>query len=541
LIVSGVIAGGASRIHAQVQPKVDRPRHKPAFLVVAGHFGIQLPPMKNHCVAFALTCLFAPIALAEKPDEPHEAAASITPREPVSLERTARIANADIPYRVTAAEMVLKTDDGKPRASIFHISYIRTDVADSSTRPVMFCFNGGPGSSSVWLHLGGVGPQRVDLPGDGTVAPEPPVRLVDNPHSILDVCDLVFVDPVSTGLSRMKDEAGKKDDFHGLEGDIESMGDFIRRWITEHQRWASPKYLLGESYGGIRVAGLSQSLQSRFGMHLNGTILLSSLLDFRTILDSPGSDLSFKVFLPAFAATARHHGKIEGTTEDVVTAARELANGDYALALLKGNDLPEEDMRAMAERLAQATGLPAEIWARHELRVTPWIFRRELMRAEGLTLGRFDARVAWETTDAAGQTADYDPSYSLVHGAFSTAMLDFLSRELGWNDHRQYEILTGKVHPWDWSASNRIVNVGDRIARAIRDNPHLRVLVMSAHTDLATPPDGMLHSLRHLPGLQRGARENFEFVEYESGHMFYLNPPDLVKMRTDLLRFLTER
>jgi len=495
--------------------------------------------MNQYFLAFAAACLLGPHAWAEKPAESPTPDAPEVVRDAVSRDSIVKIADTNVPYRITAAETVLKSDDGKARASIFHISYIRTDVDDVTKRPVMFCFNGGPGSSSVWLHLGGLGPQRIDLPGDGTTAPIPPMRLVENPLSILDVCDLVFVDPVSTGLSRVNDKGGKKEDFHGLEGDIESMGDFIRRWITEHQRWASPKFLLGESYGGIRVAGLSQSLQSRFGMSLNGTVLLSSLLDFRTIIESPGNDLSYQVFLPAFAATARHHGILEGTTAEVVAAARELASGDYALALLKGSELPEADLYAIATRLAGVSGLPAGIWIEHRLRVTPWVFRRELLRDQGLTLGRFDGRVAWETTDPASRSADFDPSYSLIYGAFATAMLDFLSRDLGWEDHRHYEILTGKVHPWEWNSDNRIVNVGDRLARAIRDNPHLRVLVMAAHTDLATPPDGMLHSMRHLPGLQKSARANFEFVEYQSGHMFYLNPPDLEKMRADLLRFLT--
>ncbi|MFU8893350.1 MAG: S10 family peptidase [Luteolibacter sp.] len=495
--------------------------------------------MRIHYLPIAIAALLAHPIMAEKTNDTPAPPSRDTPREPVFRDASVMIAGTSVPYRVTAAETILKTDAGKPRASIFHISYIRKDIEDATSRPVMFCFNGGPGSSSVWLHLGGVGPQRIELPGDGTTAPVPPVRLRENPQSILDVCDLVFVDPVSTGLSRVEEEAGKKDDFHGLEGDIDSMGDFVRRWITENQRWASPKFLLGESYGGIRVAGLSQSLQTRFGMNLNGTILLSSLLDFRTIVESPGSDLSYQVFLPAFAATARHHGKIEGSTDEVVAAARALASGDYAVALLKGSDLPKAELHAMAERLAHASGLPASVWAEHRLRVTPWVFRRELLREQGLTLGRFDARVAWETTDPASRAADYDPSYSLIHGAFSTAMLDFLTRELGWDDHRNYEILTGKVHPWEWNSNNRIVNVGDRLARAIRDNPHLRVLVMAAHTDLATPPDGILHSIRHLPGLQKSAAANIEIVEYASGHMFYLNPPDLEKMRADLLRFIT--
>lgn len=494
--------------------------------------------MRIRSVPLTILLLSQLVVSAETATEAPVPAEVRVPREPVSREASVRIGETDVPYRVTAAETVLKTDDGKPRASIFHISYLRTDIEDASSRPVMFCFNGGPGSSSVWLHLGGVGPRKIDLPGDGTLAPAPPARVIDNPHSILDACDLVFVDPVSTGLSRLDEQGGKKEDFHGLEGDIESMGDFIRRWLAENKRWSSPKFLLGESYGGVRVAGLSHSLQSRFGMNLNGTILLSSLLDFRTIMEHPGSDLSYKVFLPAFAASARHHGKIGGSTADAVKAARQLANGDYALALLKGSELQETDLQSMAARLADVSGLPAEVWAEHRLRVTPWVFRRELLRDRGLTLGRFDARVAWESTDPASRSADYDPSYSLILGAFSGAMLDFLTREMEWDDHRHYEILTGKVHPWEWNSDNRIVNVGDRLARAIRDNPHLRVLVMVAHADLATPPDGILHSLRHMPGLQKSASRNIEVVEYESGHMFYLNPPDLEKMRSDLLAFL---
>jgi carboxypeptidase C (cathepsin A) len=275
-------------------------------------------------------------------------------------------------------------------------------------------------------------------------------------------------------------------------------------------------------------------------MSLNGVLLLSSLLDFRTIVESAGSDLSYKVFLPAFAATARHHGRLEGTTEEVVAAARELANGDYALALLKGNEITEEEKNAMAARLAKVSGFPAEIWAEHSLRVTPMTFRAELLRDRGLTIGRFDARVAWETGAPASRVADYDPSYSLCYGAFATAMLDYLGRDLGWEDHRQYLILTGSVHPWRWNAENRIVNVGDRLASAMRDNPHLRVLVMAAYTDLATPPDGILHSIRHLPGLTKSGKDNINVVTYESGHMFYLNPPDLAKMRVDLLEFLAK-
>jgi carboxypeptidase C (cathepsin A) len=455
----------------------------------------------------------------------------------VVREATVEIAGRKIPYRVTTGKLQLKQEDGKPRASIFHVSYERTDVQDPVGRPVMFAFNGGPGSSAVWLHLGVLGPKIIQLPGDGTSPPLPPVRVFDNPQSILDVCDLVFVDPVSTGYSRPESDV-KPGEFHGLDEDIESVGDFVRRWISEHDRWASPKYLLGESYGGIRVAGLSQHLQSRYGMNLNGVVLLSSLLDFATLQPAPGNDLSHLVFLPAFAATAHFHGKIQGDRDELVRRSTDFAFGKYAAALLKGSSLPTEEKAETAAELEKLSGISADQWIARNLRIGPSFFRSELLRAEGKVVGRFDARVAWGATDPAAQTPSYDPSYALAYGAFSSAMLDYLGRDLGYKEDQPYEILTGKVQPWRWNANNSVVNVSGRLATAMRDNPHLRVLVMGGLTDLATPPEGVEYSLRHLPDLPQSARKNISSTLYDGGHMFYLNPPDLMKTRADLLKFL---
>lgn len=474
----------------------------------------------------------------EKPKEAPaaEASAEKTP-EPVVREATVEIAGRKIPYRVTTGKIQLMKENGKPRASIFHVSYERTDIQDPVGRPVMFAFNGGPGSSAVWLHLGVLGPKIIQLPGDGTSAPSPPVLVADNPHSILDVCDLVFVDPVSTGYSRPENDV-KPDEFHGLDEDIESVGDFVRRWISEHDRWASPKYLLGESYGGIRVAGLSQHLQSRYGMNLNGVVLLSSLLDFATLQPAPGNDLSHLVFLPAFAATAHFHGKIQGDRDELVRRSTDFAFGKYATALLKGSSLPAEEKAETAAELEKLSGISADQWIDRNLRIGPWFFRSELLRAEGKVIGRFDARVAWDATDPAAQSPGYDPSYALVYGAFSSAMLDYLGRDLGYKEDQPYEILSGKVHPWRWNANNSVVNVSGRLATAMRDNPHLRVLVMGGLTDLATPPEGVEYSLRHLPDLPQSARKNISSTLFDGGHMFYLNPPDLIKTRADLLEFL---
>lgn len=505
---------------------MDKPRF---FLTVA--------PMR-FIFPFTLTlALSMPIFAEPAPDTKADKTSQSGPLEPVVREATVTIDGKSVPYRAITGKLMLKKDDGSPRASIFHVTYKRTDVEDSATRPVMFAFNGGPGSSAVWLHLGGIGPYRVDLPGDGTQPPQPPVRVIENPLSILDVCDLVFVDPVSTGYSRAENDV-KPGEFHGVNDDIESIGDFVRRWITEHDRWASPKFLLGESYGGVRVAGLSDHLQSRYGMSLNGVILLSSLLDFQTLRQSEGNDLAHLVFLSAFTGTAHFHGKIQGDRDELVRQSNEFAFGPYASALLAGNALSEESRASIADELSRFTGIPAETWIRYHLRISASEFRAELLRDEGKVLGRFDARVAWDATSQTAAVPDYDPSYALALGAFSTGMLDYLGRELGWKEEQPYEILTSKVHPWRWDANNQVVNLSRRLTTAMRDNPHLRILVMGGYTDLATPPEGVAYSIRHMHNLPAPLRANITYTSYEGGHMFYLNPPDLEKTRTDLVEFI---
>lgn len=489
------------------------------------------------CLAMNCALQAGPEPTKAEPDKPAKDIPEAKVPEPVSRDGMVEIAGKKIPYKVTTSKIQLKKDDGKPRASIFHVSYLRTDIKDTSDRPVMFAFNGGPGSSSVWLHIGVLGPKIVKLPGDGTQPPQPPVRVADNPLSILDVCDLVFVDPVSTGYSRAENDV-KPADFHGVNDDVESVGDFIRRWITENQRWNSPKYLLGESYGGIRVAGLSQHLQSRYGMSLNGVVLLSSLLDFATLSAAPANDLPYQVFLPSYTGTAHHHGKVQGDRDALVKECADFAFGEYATALLRGSDLPDDQRKALAKKLTRFTGIAESVWLTHDLRIDPTFFRGELLRSEGKVLGRFDARVAWDSTDVSSPSAKYDPSYSLAYGAFATAMMDYLGKELNYKEDQPYEILTGKVHPWRWDSENEVLNLGDRLATAMRDNPKLKVLIMGGYTDLATPPEGVAHSIRHLPDLPKGVRDNITTTHYDGGHMFYLNPPDLEKTRKDLVDFI---
>lgn len=500
------------------------------------------PDMKASLLLFLLT----PLALAQAEPEtkkdtpPAKESKETAPREPVVRENTVTIGGKRLTYKVTTGKLQLKKEDGTPRASIFHVSYQRTDGGDAATRPVVFCFNGGPGSSAVWLHLGGIGPRRVELPGDGTSAPEPPAKVIENEFSILDVADLVFIDPVTTGYSRAEKDTKDKE-FHGVDEDVESVGDFIRLWITENDRWASPKFLLGESYGGVRAAGLSDHLQSRYGMSLNGVIMLSTLLDFRTIRATQGDDLSYSVYLPAYTGTALHHQKITGNKDQLIQESSGFAFGEYAAALLKGTALDEKSRKAIAAKLATFTGISAQVWEDNDLRIGPSRFRAELLRGERKIIGRFDARVAWDSADITSTYADQDPSYSVAYGAFSSAMLTYLGRDLGWKEDQPYEILTARVQPWKWGTDNEVLNLSGKLVDAMRDNPHLKVLVMCGRTDLATPPEGMAYSVRQMLDLPEPLRKNFSFTHYDAGHMFYLNPPDLRKCREDLVNFIQAR
>jgi len=488
--------------------------------------------------ALLLPLLFTLLSADEKkegketPDEP-----KVTQQETVTKQDSVTIDGKKIDYRVTASTLSLKNDDDKDRAAIFNVSYERMGQSERHKRPVVFAFNGGPGSSAVWLHLGALGPKLVPTTPDGTKTLPPPAVLVENPYSILDIADIVFIDPVSTGFSRAQGET-KAREFHGVQEDIRSVGDFIRRWTTENDRWASPKYLLGESYGGIRATGLADHLQKEYGMSLNGVVLLSSLIDFRTLRSSQADDLSYAVFIPGMTGASHFHQKIEGDRDQLVEDARTFAFGPYYQALLKGAALSAEEEQAVAAQLEKFTGLPASLFIETNLRLDASRYRKELLRAEGKVLGRFDARTAWPVIDSSQDSAGYDPSYSVVFGAFATAMNDYLSRDLGWTGHHPYKILTGEVQPWDWGTSNGVLNMSRHLENAMRENPDLKVLVMAGYTDLATPPANIQYSIDHLFSIPDERRKAIKFTWYDAGHMFYLNQPDLEKMRKDLVDFL---
>lgn len=492
--------------------------------------------------AFAIGMLLATAshgADAKESEKQKSTEAKVETTETSSTKHIATIEGREIHYTVTAGEMVLKTDDGKEKATIFSVAYTKENAGPLSKRPITFCFNGGPGSSSVWLHLGMLGPRKVKLP-DGPVPIAPPYELTDNPYSLLDVTDLVFIDPVSTGFSRAVSGEDSKQ-FHGFEEDLNSVGQFIHDYVTEHHRWSSPKFLIGESYGGLRAAALANRLQDRYNMYLNGIVLVSAVIDFQTLAFSHANDLPNLLFLPTYTATAWFHKDLDEqlqakSLEEVVAEAKEFAAGPYADALWLGDSLPEEKRREIASQLARLTGLSPEYVEAAGLRISMWRFSKELLRDRNRTVGRFDSRYLGIDRDHAGESFSYDPSGAALFGVFTATLNDYLRRELKYDNDRVYEILTS-VQPWKYdSFTNRYVNASEMLREAMTSNPFLKVYVACGHFDLATPSFAMEYSLNHL-ALAPELRKNIKVGHYDGGHMMYTNEAALARLRQELVEF----
>ncbi len=468
----------------------------------------------------------------EKDKAPQTPPLSVTQHE-------ATIDGKTIAYTATAGKLLMKNDAGDEKASIFFVAYTK-DSADANQRPVTFCFNGGPGSSSVWLHLGMLGPQRVKMSDDPKPL-RPPHQLIKNPYSLLDTTDLVFIDPVSTGFSRPA-EGEKKQQFHGYDEDLRSVGQFIHDYTTKYGRWGSPKFLLGESYGGLRAAGLSGELQRRYRMYLNGVVLVSAVVDFQTLRTGQGNDLAYSLFLPSYAATAWYHkalsDELQGlSVNEVFAKAQTFARGPYTQALLLGDALPQEQRSAVVSEMSKLTGLSAEYLERANLRVSMGQFGKELLRSRKRVVGRFDSRYSGTDADHIGSSAEHDPSASVFFGPFTSAMNQYLRDVLEVKEERVYEILTRNVQPWDYSEfTNRYVSASNTLRTSMRDNPYLKVFAACGYYDLATPGFALEHTRDHL-NLPPELRQNFTTEYYEGGHMMYVHEPSLKKMRTDLLKF----
>lgn len=451
----------------------------------------------------------------------------------------------ELAYTASTGRIVLRheehtdgTFDGnEPQAEVFVVAYT-LDGADPATRPVTVAFNGGPGSSSVWLHLGLLGPRRVVMGDAGALTP-PPWGLTDNPESLLAQSDLLFIDPVSTGYSRVVTGA-KPADFHGYTRDVETIGEVIRLWITRNQRWGSPKFLTSESYGTLRAAALAEHLQNRHGMYLNGLMLISSVLDMGSVRFTEGNDRPYPLFLPTYAAIAHYHGRHPGRElRDVLDEAEEFAAADYPWALAMGARLLAVDLDRVAAKLATLTGLDDAYVRRARLRIEHQRFFRELLRDSGRTVGRIDGRfTGWEADDA-GEHGTYDPSITAITGPYTAALHTHVRGTLGYASDLPYEVLSNRVKPWSYKEfEGRAVTVASRLGAAMRANPHLRVQVACGYHDGATPYFAAEQVLAQLP-IPDELRERIELRYYEAGHMMYAHEPSRIAQSAHLAEFVT--
>lgn len=462
-----------------------------------------------------------------------------------------RIDGQTIDYDATVGWLILKGDDGEPIARFGYTAYTRRGFDDPAERPIMFAFNGGPGSSSIWLHMGVLGPERAVV-NDAGFAPPPPAQRVDNEYSIIDVTDLVMVDPVGTGFSKPLGDADPKKLFWGVDPDIQSVGAFVKQYISEQGRWASPKYILGESYGGIRSAGLVHYLQNNHGMHFNGVVVVSPFLNMGSGVDGAHIDLPHQLYLSTFAATAWYHELLDNRPTDLDAFVREVdefALTDYANALRKGYAIDPAEKRAMAERLSAYTGVSADYWEKADLRVSHQQYLQELQRDARITTGRIDSRFIGPSTNPLSESMDYDPFFPAVGPAYTAAFLDYLHNELEFGQDETYQVSAfGEVgSSWTWThvppnSGGWAIPWADLrpdLATAMTMNPGLHLLVQQGYYDMATPIGATRYDINHLD-IPAEARERIHMDYYEAGHMMYLHEPSLKKYRDDLAEFIRE-
>lgn len=464
-----------------------------------------------------------------------------TQEKPVSIvtEHQIEIDGTIIDYQAIVGWLILHNEEDEPTARFAYTAYIKSGLNNKAERPIMFAFNGGPGSSSIWLHMGILGPQRVVVNDEG-YSPPPPAERVDNEYSILDQTDLVMIDPVGTGFSTTLGDA-KGEDFWGVDQDIESVGQFIKQYITTNGRWASPKYLLGESYGGIRSAGLAWHLHNTHNMNINGLIMVSPFLNPLAGRDGSHIDLPHVLFLSSLAATAWYHDAIPNKADDLPAFLHEVdtfAYESYMPALLKGYTISPEEKNTVAEQLAVYTGTSIKYWLQADLRVSHMQFVQELKRDERIIAGRIDSRFLGPSVNPLSESMDYDPFFPSVSPAFTAAFMDYLHADLQFDRDEDYRV-SASLSGWDWkhrtpdgrnlSWSNMLPD----LSRAITANPGMHVLVQQGYFDLATPTLATKHYIAHLD-ITPEARERILIEYYEAGHMMYLHEPSMKKFKADL-------
>jgi len=479
--------------------------------------------------------------LAEKPAEKAEAKPAEKEEAPVVTKHELRLASGRVlRYSVTTGLMPLKNDTGEVEARIFFMAYALERTGGPETRPLMFSFNGGPGSSSVWLHLGALGPKRVKMRTDGAM-PSPPYRLVDNEHTWLDDTDLVFIDPVGTGYSRpAKPELGKK--YWGVQGDIESVGEFIRLYLTRHERWGSPLFLVGESYGTTRAAGLAGHLVER-GIAFNGILLVSSILNFQTARFTTGNDLPYPLFLPTYAATAWYHKKLspEMQAKPIAEFLREVeafAGSEYPGALQKGDRMSADERQAVVKKLARYTGLSETYLDEANLRVEIQRFCKELLRHERRTVGRLDTRFQGSDASGVAERPEFDPSMAAIRPPYTATFNDYVRRSLGYKSDTVYHILGGGIaSPWDFGSQNGFADTSEALRSAFAKNPDMKLFVANGYYDLATPYFATAYTLSHM-GLDEAQRARVSTAYYEAGHMMYIHEGELARLKQDVAKFI---
>lgn len=437
--------------------------------------------------------------------------------------------------------MPIKNRDGETEARIFFMSYVLDRPEGARNRPLTFSFNGGPGSASVWLHLGAIGPKRVKMNSDGSM-PAPPYQLVDNEGTWLTKSDLVFIDPVGTGYSRAvrPDLAAK---FFGLQGDIESVGEFIRLYLTRYERWTSPLFLAGESYGTTRASSLAGYLIQR-GIAFNGIMLISTIMNFATTRFDSGNDLPYSLYLPSYAATAWYHKKLPSDLQAkpvnrVIAEAEEWASGDYLVALGKGGRLTPTERQEAIAKLARYTGLDPKFIDNADLRVNLNLFRKELLRTEKRSIGRLDSRFKGYDSSLATDSTEYDASEAAIRPPYTSTFNDYVRTELNYKTDLEYYILGGGIGPWNWGTNNSYVDTSTQLRTALARNPFLKVFVASGYYDMATPYYAVEYTLQHIsidPSLLRNVSTSY----YEAGHMMYIDEKSLTKLHQDVSKFIDD-
>jgi carboxypeptidase C (cathepsin A) len=468
--------------------------------------------------------------------------AAVAPQEVhVVTQHSATIGGQKVDYEATVGSIIIRNNQDEPIGEIYYTAYTRRGVPDADRRPLMFAYNGGPGSSSIWVHMGLLGPKRVDIP-DTTHAPPPPYKLVDNEYSMLDKADLVFIDPVGTGYSKPIGK-GKGSDFWGVDQDANSLAQFVSRYLSETDRWNSPRYLMGESYGTTRSAALSAVLQRR-NIDLNGVILLSAVLDFQTITFDPGNDEPYIMYLPSYAAVAWYHNSLPNKPAQLrpfLTEVEHFATHDYATALLQGDKLSAAERSQILDKLHQYTGLSRDYLDRADLRVNAGQFEKELLREQGKVTGRLDARFTGETGDLLAESAPYDPQSTDIGSAYASLFNNYMHQDLDYGRDKIYAA-SGNVNPWDWShGASRgwpgHTNVATDLAQELMMNPRAHVLLNSGLFDLATPYFAAEWTMDHL-GVPPQVRAQITEVEYMSGHMVYVHVPSLAEFRKNVGAFV---